>query len=293
MKSPASPHPQPLFLKAKKGNSVGRGDDAASIARMQARVKRPTSTRDASLVMEQRITGRKRPTSPARRRRADRRSWGTGAGTRVQRSGGVDCGGGERVKWNANSDEERFADRPTRSYNRPDIESARPIVKCSGTFTEDLVLGWLSIPIGTYSMTQLEDLKPNAAVRGISPDSLVTVVNVQWFGSEALELTYKTPAGKVANVLLYRHDEPHLEVVEQGRPWSLDGDGRLFPSRLRSTSHPSGPLLRSRAGSPHLCCRTTPPSDHSRLRNDAAAPAACVSCWPTIRAPARRSWPGC
>ncbi len=77
-------------------------------------------------------------------------------------------------------------------------------------------------------MTRLEDLKPNAAVRGILPDSLVTVVNVQWFGSEALELTYKTPAGKVANVLLYRHDEPRVEVVEQGRPWSLDGDGRLF-----------------------------------------------------------------
>jgi SNF2 family DNA or RNA helicase len=77
-------------------------------------------------------------------------------------------------------------------------------------------------------MARLEDLKPNAAVRGVLPDSLATVVNVQWFGSEALELTYKTPAGKVANVLLYRHDEPRLEVVEQGRPWSLDGDGKLF-----------------------------------------------------------------
>ncbi len=32
------------------------------------------------------------------------------------------------------------------------------------------------------------------------------------------ELTYKDPAGKVANELLYRHDEPRIEVVEQGRP---------------------------------------------------------------------------
>ena len=77
-------------------------------------------------------------------------------------------------------------------------------------------------------MIKLEDLQPNAAVRGILPDALVTVVSVQWFGSEALELTYKTPAGKVANELLYRHDEPRLEVVEQGRPWSFDGDGALF-----------------------------------------------------------------
>jgi SNF2 family DNA or RNA helicase len=74
----------------------------------------------------------------------------------------------------------------------------------------------------------LEDLRPNASVRGILPDSLVTVVSVQWFGSAAVELTYKTPSGKVANELLYRHDEPRLEVVEEGRPWSFDGDGALF-----------------------------------------------------------------
>src|SRR5215210_1668969 len=84
-------------------------------------------------------------------------------------------------------------------------------------------------------MTKLEDLQPNAAVRGILPDALVTVVSVQWFGSEALELTYKTPAGRVANELLYRHDEPRIEVVEEGRPWSFDGDGGLF--RLVSEAH--------------------------------------------------------
>ena len=43
----------------------------------------------------------------------------------------------------------------------------------------------------------LEDLQPNAAVSGILTDGLVMVVSVQWFGSEALELTYKTPDGKV------------------------------------------------------------------------------------------------
>src|ERR1700758_530139 len=77
-------------------------------------------------------------------------------------------------------------------------------------------------------MTRLEDLRPTAVVRGILPDGLVMVISVQWFGSEALELTYKTPEGKVANELLYRHDEPRIEVAEQGRPWSFDGDGALF-----------------------------------------------------------------
>ncbi|MCI0623782.1 MAG: DUF3883 domain-containing protein [Acidobacteria bacterium] len=84
-------------------------------------------------------------------------------------------------------------------------------------------------------MSKLDELKPNAAVRGIVPDGLATVVSVQWFGSEALELTYKTASGKVANELLYRHDEPRLEVVTQGRPWSFDGDGREF--RLVSEAH--------------------------------------------------------
>ena len=66
-------------------------------------------------------------------------------------------------------------------------------------------------------MSRLEDLQPTAAIRGILPGSLVTVVSVQWFGSEALELTYKTPAGEVANELLHRHDEPRIEVVERWR----------------------------------------------------------------------------
>jgi superfamily II DNA or RNA helicase len=82
---------------------------------------------------------------------------------------------------------------------------------------------------------QLEQLQTNAAIRGILPDALVTVVSVQWFGSEALELTYKTPDGKVANELLYRDAESRLEIVEQGRPWSFDGDGALF--RLVSEAH--------------------------------------------------------
>lgn len=77
-------------------------------------------------------------------------------------------------------------------------------------------------------MCKLEDILPGASIRGILPNQLITVVSVQWFGSEALELTYKTSSGKVANELLYRHDEPRLEIAEKGRPWSFDGAGDLF-----------------------------------------------------------------
>jgi SNF2 family DNA or RNA helicase len=77
-------------------------------------------------------------------------------------------------------------------------------------------------------MLDLKEIKPGATIRGVLPDMQVIVVSAKWFGSEALELTYKTPTGKVANELLYRHDESRLEVVEEGRPWSFDGDGKLF-----------------------------------------------------------------
>jgi SNF2 family DNA or RNA helicase len=84
-------------------------------------------------------------------------------------------------------------------------------------------------------MSQLEDLQPNASLRGVLPNALVTVVSVKWLGTGALDLTYKDPAGKLGSELLYRADEPRLEIAEQGRPWSFDGDGHLF--RLVAEAH--------------------------------------------------------
>ena len=84
-------------------------------------------------------------------------------------------------------------------------------------------------------MAKLEDLTRGAAVKGILPDCLVTVIDVKWYGSAAVELTYKDPAGKPNVVLLYRDREPTLEIAETGRPWSFDGDGKLF--RLVSEAH--------------------------------------------------------
>jgi hypothetical protein len=50
-------------------------------------------------------------------------------------------------------------------------------------------------------MAALEDIKPNCAVRGILPSGVVTVVSVRWFGSDAIELTYKDATGRVGNEL--------------------------------------------------------------------------------------------
>ena len=77
-------------------------------------------------------------------------------------------------------------------------------------------------------MCKLEELKPKALLRGILPDTIITVIDCTWYGSDALELTYKDPTGRVANLLLFRSDESRLELVASGRPWSFDGDGSLF-----------------------------------------------------------------
>lgn len=75
---------------------------------------------------------------------------------------------------------------------------------------------------------KLEELRPKAIIRGVALGTTITVINVTWFGSDALELVYKTPDGKTGSMLLYRHDEDKLELVQEGRPWNFDGDGKLF-----------------------------------------------------------------
>ncbi len=77
-------------------------------------------------------------------------------------------------------------------------------------------------------MARLEDLTRDTAVRGILSDALVTVVDVKWIGNAAIELTYKDSTGRLGNELIYRDREATLEVVTSGRPWSFDGDGRMF-----------------------------------------------------------------
>lgn len=82
---------------------------------------------------------------------------------------------------------------------------------------------------------KLEQLTPNTSVRGITPDASVTVVSVEWHGSDAVTLFYRAADGRVGNEVLYREDEARLSVVDVGRPWSFDGDGADF--RLVAEAH--------------------------------------------------------
>ena len=87
-------------------------------------------------------------------------------------------------------------------------------------------------------MPKLEDITRGAVVKGILPDGFVTVVDVKWIGSVAIELTYKESSGKLGNELIYRDREIDLEIMESGKPWSFDGNPDLF--RLVSEAHRIG-----------------------------------------------------
>ena len=50
-------------------------------------------------------------------------------------------------------------------------------------------------------MASLEELNPSTSVRDITPDGLATVVNVEWYGSDAVELTYKEASGRDLGLL--------------------------------------------------------------------------------------------
>ena len=96
------------------------------------------------------------------------------------------------------------------------------------------------VPFTENMPLTLQDLQPDATVRGNLPDALVTVVSIAWHGSDALTLVYRAPNGRVADEILYRHDEPRLKIVEAGRSPTMD----WYKAGRKSCGSPA------RAGSP-------------------------------------------
>jgi superfamily II DNA or RNA helicase len=76
--------------------------------------------------------------------------------------------------------------------------------------------------------TRLEDLTPGARVRGVVATRSVAVVQSRWHGTEAITLTYRDDEGNVGERLLFRDDEPSLELEAESRAWAFDADGKLF-----------------------------------------------------------------
>jgi superfamily II DNA or RNA helicase len=77
-------------------------------------------------------------------------------------------------------------------------------------------------------MTRLEDIKSGTSVRGISPDGLVKVVGVEWYGDGAIKVVYEDGGGIPGSRLIYRDEESTVEVASTQGPWSFDGNGALL-----------------------------------------------------------------
>ena len=78
------------------------------------------------------------------------------------------------------------------------------------------------------SAVRLEDLTPGAVVSGVTSNGLVAVVAVKWYGSNAINLTYRTDDGHIADQLLYRDHEARIGLREASSAYGFDGDGHLF-----------------------------------------------------------------
>lgn len=76
-------------------------------------------------------------------------------------------------------------------------------------------------------MAKLEELTVDALVRGLLPNSTVTIKHAQMFG-DVVNLTFVDAEGRPGTQLVYRDQEETLEVLRQKRPLSFTGDGHLF-----------------------------------------------------------------
>ena len=83
-------------------------------------------------------------------------------------------------------------------------------------------------------MTQLDDIKPGARLRGLDGGGIAEIVQVARFGADALNLVFRVN-GRVAERLVYRGEETAFEIVEAGRALGFDADGGLL--RLASEAY--------------------------------------------------------
>ena len=81
----------------------------------------------------------------------------------------------------------------------------------------------------------LEDLKAGASIQGLTPTGAAKVVNIEWYGNQAVKVVFEDANGAVQDRLVYRDEEHTLTITSAGRSWSYDADGELL--RLVTEAH--------------------------------------------------------
>lgn len=83
-------------------------------------------------------------------------------------------------------------------------------------------------------MATFQDIKAGARLRGLDAAGVAEIVQVTWFGPDALNLVFRV-SGRVGERLVYRGEETDFEFVEAGRTYAFDADGGLL--RLASEAY--------------------------------------------------------
>jgi SNF2 family DNA or RNA helicase len=83
-------------------------------------------------------------------------------------------------------------------------------------------------------MLKLKDIKKDAQVRGILPDQIVRIVQVEPIGDSAITVYYKDSQGKLGEQMLFVSDEIRVELATEGRSWAFDAPGAGFKLGLEA-----------------------------------------------------------
>ncbi|WP_163371953.1 helicase-related protein [Endozoicomonas acroporae] len=83
-------------------------------------------------------------------------------------------------------------------------------------------------------MLKLEDLKKDALIRGIEGDDVVSIIAAEMSGDSSASIIYKNSKGGLGERMLFRDDEPHLELASVNRPWTFDANGSDFKLGLEA-----------------------------------------------------------
>ena len=77
-------------------------------------------------------------------------------------------------------------------------------------------------------MTTLETITKGSYLTGVIPNQIVEVIDIKWHGSDVIEITFKDALGNVNDEILYRDNEPHIELISSSFQWSFNAPADLF-----------------------------------------------------------------
>lgn len=77
-------------------------------------------------------------------------------------------------------------------------------------------------------MVKLENITKGTYLNGVMPNQMVEVIDAIWHGEDVIEITFKDILGNPNNEILYRDNEPNLEITSASAPWSFNASSEKF-----------------------------------------------------------------